>query len=143
MSGRLKIPHFLIKPLRRAYYRVHGFFRDLMPDHVIIAIQFKKRFGRPLNLRHPTIFSEKIQWLKQYYRIPMIQKLADKHEVREYVAKIVGRHILTQHYGVWGRPEEIDFDSLPNQFVLKITSGAGANIFCRDKSQLKHRFDGK
>ncbi len=136
MGGRLKILDPIRMPLRRAYFRVHQFLRDLAPDRSVIAVQFKKRFGRPLNLRHPTIFSEKIQWLKRYYRIPLIQKLADKHAVREYVADLIGLEALTQLYGVWDRPRDIDFDSLPNQFALKITSGSGMNIFCRDKSQL-------
>ena len=112
------------------------FVRDNLPDRVLISLQYMKTFHRSLHLGKPRTFTEKLQWLKLYYRRPILTQLADKYESRSIVARSLGDDVLTELYGVWDRAEEIDFDKLPNSFVLKVTTASAANIFCRDKSQL-------
>jgi hypothetical protein len=109
---------------------------DQIPDRFVQASHFKRTFGRDLNLAAPQTFNEKIQWLMLYHRIPEVRRLADKYEVRNYVAQQVGGWLLNDLYGVWDHPSALVFDQLPKSFVLKVTSGSGQNILCRDKSQL-------
>jgi hypothetical protein len=112
------------------------FLRDRLPDRLLISLQYLKRFRKPLHLGNPRTFTEKLQWLKLYYRRPILTQLADKYESRSYVSQRLGQSVLTELYGVWDRVEEIDFAKLPDSFVLKVTTASAANIFCRDKSQL-------
>ena len=109
---------------------------DQIPDRFVQASHFKRTFGRELNLAAPKTFNEKIQWLMLYHRIPEVTRLADKYEVRSYVAQQVGNWLLNDLFGVWDDPFAVAFDQLPESFVLKVTSGSGKNIFCRDKSRL-------
>jgi hypothetical protein len=109
---------------------------DRLPDRWVQASHFKRRFGRRLNLAAPTTFNEKLHWLMLYYRIPVMTQLADKYAVRTHVAARVGDWLLNDLYGVWDDPSALVFDQLPSSFVLKVTSGSGLNILCRDKSQL-------
>lgn len=109
---------------------------DAVPDRVVLARRFKHNFGRLPDLRNPQTFNEKICWLMLYYRPPLLPTVADKHSVRSYVAERVGPGILNELYGVWDHPAQIDFDALPDAFVLKINWGWRMNILCHDKSQL-------
>ncbi len=102
----------------------------------VIKEQFKKRLGYELNLDNPKTFNEKIQWLKLYYNDPLMTKCADKYLVREFIKDIIGEEYLIPLIGVWDRPEDIDFNMLPNQFVLKVNWGSGQNIIVKDKSIL-------
>ena len=102
----------------------------------IIKRQFKERVGYDLNLEDPKTFNEKIQWLKLYYHDPLMAKCADKYLSREYIKEKIGEKYLVPLLGVWDKPEDIDFDSLPNQFVLKVNWGSGQNIIVKDKSIL-------
>jgi hypothetical protein len=110
--------------------------RDNLPDRILISLQYMKTFHRSPHLGKPQTFTEKLQWLKLHYRRPILTQLADKYESRFIVARSLGAEVLTELYGVWDRVEEIDFDKLPDSFVLKVTTASAANIFCRDKSQL-------
>lgn len=100
----------------------------------------KKRFsevlGRELDLECPRTFNEKIQWLKLFGSTPEKGRLADKYLVRSYVAERIGEEHLVPLLGVWDDPEEIDFDALPNRFVLKATHGSGWNIIVQDKRRI-------
>jgi hypothetical protein len=109
---------------------------NTLPDSVALRMLYYRSLGEVLHLHHPITFTEKIQWLKLNYRLPIMQQLADKYQSRAYVAERVGAHVLNELYGVWDRPEEIDFDSLPRSFAIKVSSASHANIFCRDKSNL-------
>ncbi|WP_297277201.1 ATP-grasp fold amidoligase family protein [uncultured Brachyspira sp.] len=102
----------------------------------IIRKKFKESLGYELNLENPKTFNEKLQWLKLYYHDPLMTKCADKYLVREYVKEIIGEEYLIPLLGVWDSPDEIDFDSLPNQFVLKVNWGCGQNIIVKDKTKL-------
>lgn len=110
--------------------------RGLLPDRIIIERQFAAVFGRKPNLRDPKTLNEKQQWLKLYYRPPLLTQITDKYAVRQYVAGRVGPEVLNELCGVWTSANAIDHFKLPNRFVLKATHGCGWNIICRDKRTL-------
>ena len=97
---------------------------------------FNEVVGYNLNLENPKTFNEKLQWLKLYYNDPLCTKCADKYEVRDYVKNLIGEEYLIPLLGAYDNAEDIDFDSLPNQFVLKVNWGSGQNIIVKDKSKL-------
>ena len=98
--------------------------------------QSMKYTGYRPNLDNPKTFNEKLQWLKLYYRNPTMTICADKVAVRDYVADKVGAKYLIPVLGVYDNPDDIDFDKLPNKFVLKVNWGSGQNIIVHDKSKL-------
>ena len=119
--------------LRTAY---RNLVWTLVPDRLAVQLQFRKAYRRSLDLSNPVTFDEKLQWYKLYYRRPLMTLLADKCEVRNYVADKGLGHILNERYGVYERFEDIPFDSLPEAFVLKATHGCSWNVICRDKGSL-------
>ncbi len=116
--------------------RVRRSLSDCVPDRMALARRFRRTFGRPLNLKNPKTFNEKLFWLMLYYRTPLITRLADKYEVRQYVAERAEPRILNDLFAVWDRVDDIDFKTLPEAFVLKVTWGSGMNIFCPKISEL-------
>ena len=108
----------------------------VLPDRIYIALQYKKIMGYFPNLKKPTTFNEKLQWLKLNDRNDLYTNLADKYAVREYVKSILGEDHLVPLYGVWDKAEDIDWDCLPEKFVLKCTHDGGSVIVCRDKGNL-------
>ena len=107
-----------------------------MPDRDYLERKFEALMGAPLHLDAPQTFNEKLQWLKLYDRNPLYTKLVDKYEVRKYIAEKIGEEYLIPLVGgPWNSPEEIDFDALPDQFVLKCTHDCGSVMVCRDKSK--------
>lgn len=111
-------------------------FFNWMPDKPYLQICYKIHIGKKLNLKHPTSFNEKLQWLKLYDRNPEYTKMVDKYEVKKYVADMIGEEYIIPTIGVWNKVEDIDFDKLPNQFVLKCTHDSGGLVICKDKSKL-------
>lgn len=121
---------YVLTLLRQHYYRV--FFDDTtMVRHI-----YKKRFGKNPDLHNPKSFAEKIQWLKLNWYDELAVQCADKYLVREYVANTVGEKYLNSLYGVYNDIDSIDFQSLPDTFVIKGTHGSHFNIICHDKSLL-------
>lgn len=108
-----------------------------LPDKLYIQLEYYHSLGKLLNLRNPLTYNEKLQWLKLYDRNPMYTKMVDKAAVKDYVTDIIGEEYVIPTYGIWDRPEEIPFDHLPDQFVLKVTHDSGGVVICKDKS----RFD--
>lgn len=98
--------------------------------------RFKEVFNRDLNIINPKSLNEKIQWLKLFDRKNYYSTLADKYEVREYVRKCFSSEILNEVYGVYNSFDEINFNTLPNSFVIKATHGSGWNIICDNKNEL-------
>ena len=91
---------------------------------------------KKLNLKNPQTFNEKMQWLKIYNRNPKYSEMVDKYQVKQYVANIIGEEYIIPTLGVWDKFDDIDFDSLPNQFVLKCTHDSGGLVICKDKEKL-------
>lgn len=109
---------------------------SLLPDKLFIQLKFFKNFHRLPNLKHPKTFNEKLQWLKLYDRNPYYTKLVDKYEVKKIVAELIGEQYIIPTLGVWDSAEDIDFEKLPDKFVLKATHDSGRVIICKDKSKL-------
>jgi len=104
-------------------------------DERFIVSLYRKRFGKRPNLTNTVTFTEKLQWLKLNWRPDILTRCADKWEVRGFVSERVDLGILKELYGLYDRPEDIDFDKLPDAFVLKVTHGWNRNIFCKNKSE--------
>ena len=107
-----------------------------MPDEMYLKFMFRVKMHKSLNLDNPETFSEKLQWLKLHDRRPEYTTMVDKYEVKEYVAKQIGEEYVIPTLGVWDTFDEIDFNSLPDQFVLKCTHDSGGLVICKDKSNL-------
>lgn len=105
-----------------------------VPDSLFLKYKFKKLMGYSLNLKNPRTFNEKIQWLKLHDRKPVYTIMVDKYEAKKYVSDIIGEQYIIPTIGVWDRFEDIDFNKLPNQFVLKCTHDSGGVVICKDKS---------
>ena len=108
----------------------------LIPSKLWISIRFKRRTGQKMDWKNPKTFNQKLQWLKLYNRRPEYTTMVDKYEAKKYVAGIIGEEYIIPTLGVWDRFEDIDFDELPEQFVLKCTHDSGGLIIVRDKSKL-------
>lgn len=102
----------------------------------ILEYQFNRRMGYKPNIDNPTTFNEKLQWLKLYYHNPLITTCADKYKVKKYVSDKIGKEYVVPLIAVYNKPEDIDFDKLPSQFVLKTTWGCGNNLIVKDKTKL-------
>ena len=105
----------------------------LLPDKLALQIMYRNAFLKKLDLKDPKTFNEKLQWLKLYDRKPEYTMMVDKYAVKQYVADLIGEQYIIPTLGVWDRFEDIDFDQLPDQFVLKCTHGSGDTVICRDK----------
>lgn len=107
-----------------------------MSDEKYLKLRYKCIMGKELNLENPITYNEKLQWLKLYDRKPEYTKMVDKYEAKKYVSDIIGDEYIIPTLGVWENAEDIDFDALPNEFVLKCTHDSGGMVICNDKSQL-------
>ena len=106
----------------------------LMPDKTYLKYMYKAHFGKKLNLKVPKTFNEKLNWLKLYDRKPEYCSFVDKYEVKKYIAETLGEEYIIPTLGIYDHFDEIDFDTLPEQFVLKCTHDSGSVVICRDKS---------
>ena len=107
-----------------------------LPDKAWIQLKYKMFFGRFCGLNNPQTYNEKLQWLKLYNRKPEYTQMVDKYEVKKYISDLIGEEYIIPTLGIWDRFEDIDFDKLPNQFVLKCTHDSGGLVICQDKSKL-------
>lgn len=105
-------------------------------DEQYIRWMYMSNFGKKPDLKNPKTFNEKLQWLKLHDRKPIYTTMVDKYEAKHYIAGIIGEEYIIPTLGVWDSFDEIDFDSLPNQFVLKCTHDSGGLVICKDKSKL-------
>lgn len=104
-----------------------------LTDTQVILIDYFLTFGKLPNLKNPETFTEKMQWLKIYGHLENYAKYVDKYKVRKYVEKRIGNKFLVPLLGVWDRFDDINFDKLPDKFVLKATHGSYYNFICKDK----------
>ena len=138
MSGVFhKIKKAIVNPHARwSYLNALGFYHG-MDDETFLKKQFYHAMGYELDLQHPKTFNEKLQWLKIHNRKPEYTMMVDKYAVRQYIADTIGEEYLIPLLGVWDDPEQIDFDALPQQFVLKCNHNSGLGMcICKDKSRL-------
>ena len=110
----------------------------LLPDEVFLKLKYRLKTGKRLDLKNPKTFNEKLQWLKLYDRKDVYTTMADKCDVKEYVAKIIGDKHIIPTLGVYDRFEDIDFSELPNQFVIKCTHDSGGLVIVKNKKKLDY-----
>ena len=127
---------YLSHPVRFLTRVGESSFMKKMSDERYLKMVFKDTMGYSLNLKEPRTFNEKLQWLKLYDRKPIYTDMVDKFGAKKYIADIVGEEYIIPTLGVWDSFDEIDFDLLPDQFVLKCTHDSGGLIICGDKSKL-------
>jgi len=116
--------------------RIIKHYLELLPDKPYLYLQYYKNFHCLPNLKNPKSFCEKIMWLKLHDKNPLYTTIVDKYLVKDYVASIIGREYIIPTYGVWQTTDEIDWDSLPSQFVIKTNHSGGNNgvIICKNKA---------
>lgn len=119
---------FYLRRIREKY----SLFR--YQDQAFIARIYRQRFGRPINWANPRTFTEKLQWLKLFYRDPVMPVCSDKYQVRQYLAELGFENLLTDLIGVYPDASQIDFAALPARFVAKASHGSGWNLICKDKA---------
>jgi hypothetical protein len=141
-----RIGYLLISVPKYFYDFVRYRLLPLLPEKIYLRIIFKRRLGYKLNLENPKTYNEKLQWLKLNDRKPEYTQMVDKYEVRKYVAEKIGNEHLIPLLGVWDTFDAINFDKLPDKFVLKCTHDSGGIYLCKDKKDinmktLKIKFD--
>lgn len=104
-----------------------------LPDQSYVKLYFRLNLHRKLDLKNPKCLNDKLQWMKFNYRFPLQTIVSDKYAVREYVAEKIGTEYLIPLLGVWDNFEKIDFDKLPEQFVLKCNHDSGGLAICTNK----------
>lgn len=114
----------------------HRGYLKFLPDKLFLKLIFWVRTGKKLNLKNPYTYNEKLQWLKLYDRKYKYTDMVDKYAVKKYVSDIIGEKYVVPLLGVWDSVEDVDFDKLPEKFVLKATHNSGGIVICRDKTTL-------
>lgn len=107
-----------------------------LSDKRYIKVLYRIKLNKKLNLDNPVTFNEKLQWLKLHDRKDAYTTMVDKYEAKKYVANIIGEEYIIPTIGVYDRFDDIDFDKLPDQFVIKCTHDSGGLIICKDKTKL-------
>lgn len=131
-----RIKDFITNPqIRFSYMTILGVYNKLS-DEEFLKKKYKVVMGKDLDLDNPKGFNEKLQWLKIHNRKPEYTIMVDKHLAKTYVAEKIGEKYIIPTIGVWDKFEDIDFEKLPNNFVLKCTHDSGGLVICRDKSKL-------
>ena len=108
----------------------------LIPDKLYLQMLYRRVFNKKLDLENPQGYNEKLFWLKLYDRRPEYTTMVDKYAVKQYVADRIGEEYVIPTLGVWNKPEDIEWEKLPDQFVLKCTHDSGGLVICRDKEKL-------
>lgn len=132
-----KINTFLNNP-KTIFIKLLYLTNFLWSDKFFLQILYYVKFGKILNLKNPKTFNEKLNWIKLYDHNPLYNILVDKYEVKKWVKDRIGEEFIIPTYGVWNSPDDIDWDYLPSQFVIKTTNGGGNDgvFICKDKSLL-------
>lgn len=136
MSLLAKLKRFVLDSHYRSCILLDKGFFNYMDDKSFVEKQYRTFFGKNPDLEHPQTFNEKLQWLKLYDHRPEYVTMVDKYLVKDYVANIIGEKYIIPTIGVWDNPKDIDFDALPEQFVLKCNHDSGTVHICTDKSSL-------
>ena len=130
-----------LRQLYEKLYQIKAIYFDidseksLLSDAAFVKKFYLDRTGKPIDLKNPKTLAEKLNWLKAYYHDPLMTLCADKYRLRTYVERVLGKGYMPRILGVWSSPDEIDFNALPDTFVLK-TNHDGGPIICKDKSKL-------
>ena len=124
-------------------YKIEGriirLLANFLSDETYLKLYFRHCVGYKLNLKNPRTYNEKLQWLKLYYRKPEFTNMVDKIEAKKYVSSIIGESYIIPTIATWNSIEDIDWNRLPEQFVIKCTGDSGGVVVCKDKSKLDIR----
>ena len=112
------------------------YLAPVLPDEFFTKVRFKLTMGYWMDFNNPQTYNEKLQWLKLNDIHPEFTKLVDKIDAKEYIAKKVGKQYIIPTIATWNSVDEINWDTLPNQFVIKSTNDSGGVVVCKDKSRL-------
>lgn len=129
----------IVKGIKDPYKIAAFLLRKLgggIDDKTYLEWMYRFQMHKKLDLENPVTFNEKLQWLKLYNRKPEFTVMVDKVKAKDYVAERIGRQYIIPTLGVWDDPDDIDFDKLPDQFVLKCNHDSGGLVICKDKSKL-------
>ena len=121
------IRKFSVKMLRKLKF---------LPPKIYAHFLYEHHTGKKLNLYNPTEFNEKIQWYKVFYHPKILTQLVDKYAVRAYVEDKIGSQYLNEIFGVYAKAEDVNYDALPKQFIIKATHASSYNLIVRDKEKL-------
>lgn len=131
-----RILDIITKPKLHLYSYINRRFRYYLPDRQYLKILYYIKTGKNLNLKNPNGYREKIQWLKLYDRNPRYTRLVDKYLVKEYVSHVIGEEHIVPTLFVWDSPGEVDFEVLPEQFVLKCNHNSHLGLcICSNKKE--------
>ena len=108
----------------------------LLPDKIYLQLQYYKYFKKFINFKHPKTFNEKLQWLKLNDKKKQYTELVDKYQFKKVISQKLGEEYVVPLINVYDQADEIDFDQLPNQFVLKATHDSGSVFICKDKKAI-------
>ena len=134
-----KLKRGIKEPLYGINYLLKRFSKYITNDKLYLSLRWFTVTHRFINWKNPLRFTEKLQWIKVYYRKPELTKMVDKVEAKKYVASIIGEQYIIPTIAEWNNAEDIDFDILPNQFVLKCNHDSGTGMcICKDKSKLDY-----
>lgn len=139
MNKWKKLSKLFTDPSYRFQFLASNGLYNWLPDEEYLCRKYYAKLHKELNLHNPQSFSEKIQWLKIHDRNPIYSTMVDKYEVKEYVASIIGKQYVIPTFGMWEHFNDIDFESLPNSFVLKCTHDSGGNVIVTDKNQMDRK----
>lgn len=120
----------------KAFRRLRTALINSLSDELYLRIAYRRHTGRRLHLNPPVLFTEKLQWLKLNDRKEIYHTMVDKAEAKRFIAERVGQQYVIPTLGVWERFEDIEFDLLPEQFIIKCTHDSGSYYICRDKTRL-------
>lgn len=134
-----RLKKYIINPSFRFYVNSRVGINSLLPDTVFLKKCYFYKMGKHLDLDNPKTFNEKLQWLKHYDRKDEYTMMVDKYEVKSYIASRIGSEYVIPTIGVWENFDDIDFDLLPDQFVMKCTHDSNGLVICRDKATLNKK----
>lgn len=134
-----KIEKFIMDPIVRFGYLESMGVYNLMNDDEFLKRKWRLVFGKSIDLKNPETFNEKIQWLKIHDRKDMYIKLVDKYEAKKNVIESIGEDYVIPTIGIYDKFEDINFDELPSQFVIKCTHDSGGLVVVKDKSKMNLR----
>lgn len=123
----------------RIQLRLLRYLAPFLGDESYVKLYYLFHMLKPLDLENPQTYNEKLQWLKLHDKRPEYTQMVDKIAAKEYVASIIGDEYIIPTIAIYEKPEDIDFDQLPNQFVLKVTHDSGGIVVCKNKQTINKK----
>lgn len=140
MSNNInKILYYIMHPKKLIIYLMNKNYFWFLSDKLYLKIKYRLIMNKKLNLKNPKTFNEKLQWLKLYDRKDIYTTMVDKYDAKKYVANIIGEEYIIPTLGIYNSFDEIDFDELPEKFVMKPTHTSGNVYICKNKEAINYK----